>query len=163
MATDTEERAADDDVVHRLRSIPPEDLPAPEDVIDPSQDLKYEMGATLQDVKVSAASNGANFDITFEVGVEHAQTLANIAKGGHDVTWKQIGIGSGGIIRRIAITKDADDGLHLKVAMRFPQSEVRSVGRLAAVIASHGKLVLEPMQGTLNLPDGTKVDLTARA
>lgn len=164
MTTETEDRTAEDDAVHRLKAIDPNDLPLPEDVIEPDlADKKYEMGATLQDLKVSAASNGANYDITFEVSWENVGILTGIAKGGHDVTWKQVGVGAGGIIRRLTVTKDADDGVHLKLAMRFPQSEVRSVGRLAAAIATHGKLVLEPMQGTLNLPDGTKVDLTAKA
>lgn len=120
--------------------------------------------AQLQDVKISAARNGNNYDLTFEVGIEHLPVIARAAKGGHDVTWKKIGVGQGGELRRAAITRDADGGLHLKLFVHLPESEIsRSLGRLGPNVRTSGELILEPMQGTLNMPGGKVVDLTARA
>ena len=124
----------------------------------------FKMGATLQDVKVSRKSNGNDFWLTYEVGIEHAANLALAMKGGHDATWKQLMLGAGATVRTFNVKRDADGGAHLRVNLSLPQSEIsRSAGRLCVMVGQIGVLVLEPMQGTLGLDDGRKVDLTARA
>jgi hypothetical protein len=120
--------------------------------------------AMLQDVKVSAASNGNNFDVTFETAMENLDDLARLAVGGVIITWRKVLIGNGGEVRRMAVTRDADGALHLKVAFHLPQSEIsRSVGFLGPLVAMKGMLELEEMQQTLRLEDGREIDLTSRA
>lgn len=119
--------------------------------------------AQLQDIKVSAARNGNNFDLVFEVDMAHLDKMPRALKGGHDITWKKIAVGQGAEIRRAGITRDVDGGLHLKLAVHMPESEIsRSLGRLGPHVRTTGELMLDPMQGTLNLPGG-KVNLSKRA
>jgi hypothetical protein len=119
---------------------------------------KIEMPAELQDIKISKASNGANYDITIEVGIEFVGVLASYPDG-FDATFKKIEIGAGGEIKRISIPRDADGNRHCKLFLHFAKSEVRkSAGRLATLIGddqNKGTLVLEPAQ--------LAFDLTTRA
>jgi hypothetical protein len=128
---------------------------------------RIEMGATLQDAKVSAARNGDNYDVKYEIGSAGFGKLAAIAdrgKGSFSVTWSQMLVGNGGEIRRMSATRDADGAMHYYISVHFPQSEIsRSLGRMGTMLRQHGKIVLDPEQGELGLPDGSKVDLTARA
>lgn len=128
---------------------------------------RYEMLATLQDIKIAGARNGNTFECVFEVGHQNIARLAEAMVGGttgHDVEYDQLFVGTGGSIRRLAMTRDADDAPHLKFVLHLPQSEIsRSVGQLGLMVKTTAKLVLNPMQGTLGLPDGTEVDLTKRA
>jgi hypothetical protein len=168
---DDEEEDVTNQVLARLDTVSPGVtdgdawVDSPKDGETSDDTVALAMGATLQDLKVSRAQNGNNFDITFEVGIENIEKLAVAAKkGGHDVTWKKLAVGSGAEIRRFGVSRDADAGLHLKVIVRLPQSEVsRSVGRLGPLVGTHALLELDPMQGTLNLPGGQEIDLTKRA
>jgi hypothetical protein len=116
--------------------------------------LEVETLAELQDVKVSKASNGANYDITFEIDIADMAMLAESGDG-HDVTFKGTFIGSGAIVRRMSISRDADSGKHGKISVRFSQSEIRkAIGKLATLIADNnteGKLIFAPQQMTLDL------------
>lgn len=147
-----------EDVVEYVRA---EDAPdEPADNFDPIA-LGF---AQLQDLKVSAAKNGNNYLATFEVDIVHLDKMSRALRGGHDITWKKIAVGQGAEVERVAITHGQDRELHLKLFVKLPSSEVsRSLGRLGPNVAASGELLLEPMQGTLNLPGGKVVDLRARA
>lgn len=129
--------------------------------------VRYEMLATLQDIKVAGKTNGNTYEAVFEVGHQNIARLAEAMVAGttgHDVTWDQLFVGTGGSIRRLAMTRDADDAPHLKFVLHLPQSEIsRSIGQLGTMVKTTAKLVLDPMQGTLGLPDGREIDLTKRA
>jgi hypothetical protein len=126
-----------------------------------------QMAATLQDAKVSAASNGDNYDVTFEIDVEGFVRLAIAMaqrKGSYSATWNRVSVGNGAEIKRLAVTKDVDGDPHYKLHLHLPQSEIsRSLGRLGTQLRKRAALELEPEQGSLGLSDGRVVDLTARA
>lgn len=128
---------------------------------------RLELAATLQDAKVSAAQNGHNYDVKYEVDIEGFVRLALEAakgKGGFDMTWNQTAVGTGAEIKSLGSTRDADGEMHYRVVFHLPQSEIhKSLGRVGSKLGARAKLVLEPMQGELGLADGTKVDLTAKA
>lgn len=156
-----------DDILHDHREDDKVEYDEGETVIGERGFARYEMLATLQDIKVSGARNGNTFEAVYEVGHQNIARLAEAMVGGttgHDVTFDQLFVGTGGSIRRLAMTRDADDAPHLKFVLHLPQSEIsRSIGQLGMMVKSTAKLVLDPMQGTLGLPDGTEVDLTKRA
>lgn len=109
--------------------------------------------ADLQDVKVGRKSNGADYDVTWEVSIA---TMAELLEGGdgHEVTFKGIHIGSGALIRRAGTTRDADGGKHAKLYVRFAQSEIKLAGgKLLGLLADNdtrGQIIFEPSQITLD-------------
>jgi hypothetical protein len=109
--------------------------------------------AELQDVKVSTKSNGADYDVTWEVSI---QMMAELLEGGdgHEVRFKGVHIGSGAIIRRAGTTRDADGGKHAKLFVRFAQSEIRRAGaNLLGMIADNdtrGPISFQPSQITVD-------------
>jgi hypothetical protein len=116
--------------------------------------LRVECIGDLQDLKISKAQNGASYDVTWEIPLDAFTELADSGDG-HTVTFKQIAVGDGATVRRMSITRDADNNRRGKVVVRFSASEIKQgAGRLATLIANdetHGKLVFEPMQPTLDL------------
>lgn len=128
---------------------------------------KLEMQAVLQDAKVSAASNGDNYDLTFELDIAGFVRLAVESakgKGAFAAIWNKIHIGDGAELKRFSATRDADGEMHYKLSLHLPQSEIsRSLGRMGSQLRKRAQLTLEPSQGTLPLADGTQVDLTKRA
>lgn len=129
--------------------------------------VTLELAATLQDAKVGAATNGNNYDVKYEVDIEGFVRLAVEAakgKGGFEMTWDRIHVGTGAQIKSFSATRDADGEMHYRVTFHLSQSEIsRSLGRIGTKVGQRGKMVLEPMQGTLGLMDGTQVDLTTKA
>lgn len=126
------------------------------------------MGATLQDIKVGAATNGANYSLTFEVTLDGhiaaSRAMSEMGKQGFFATFDKFLIGEGATIRAVSGRGDADGAAHFKVGLHLSQSEIaRSHGRMGSLVGKHGLLTLEPQQGTLRLEDGREVDLTARA
>lgn len=102
--------------------------------------------AQVQDTHVSRKSNGATYVVVFEVGLEYLQQIAD-AGDGHLVEFQGKKVGEGADIRRVSMTKDADNNRHVKFAFQFAQSEIRvSLGRMGAAIAgdSEGELVITP-------------------
>jgi len=160
--------AADDEAVARLDAFSGEGVDAPRTPLGVAPGWEtIETGATLLDLKLSAASNGANYDVTFEVGQDGFLALARafaLGKGGYSASWQKLYIGEGAEVRRLTGSRDADGGGRFRFNLHLPQSEIsRSVGRLSQLLKQGGKLRLEPMQGHLSLGDGTQVDLTTRA
>lgn len=129
--------------------------------------VKVELMATLQDAKVSAATNGDNYDVTFQVDIEGFVRLAvetARGKGSYALVWNKLHVGNGGELKRFSGSRNADGEPQFRVVFHFPQSEIaRSLGRLGTQLRTRAALVLEPEQGSLGLEDGTKVDLTKRA
>jgi hypothetical protein len=162
---DLEDEEAVEDAVGRLTTTAYIDDALLPDETPPSFEPLV-MGATLQDGKFATASNGANYDLTFEIGVKGFADCAFAMDGkrGYVIEFDKYLIGEGGEIRRGAMTRDADGAAHYKISIHLAQSEIaRSLGRMGDLIGKHAMLVMEPMQGTLNLPDGTEIDLTKRA
>lgn len=160
---DEEDDDETDDIAAAIRAEPTRE-PHPDAPADEGSFEPIPLGeAALQDLKISAHSNGNNYDLTFEVGIDMLDKLVKAATGGHDVTWKKFHIGSGAEVRRAGVSRDADGGLHLKIVVRLPESEIsRSIGRIGPLVRSRGTLLLEPQQGKLGL-GGKLVDLSARA
>lgn len=117
------------------------------------------MEAQVQDAHVTRKQNGATYVVVFEVPLENLQGLAD-AGDGHTVVFKGKEVGKGADIKRIGITKDADNNRHVKLSCQFPQSEiVKSLGRLGGYIAhdAEGELRLIPEHVQ------TSLELTTRA
>lgn len=115
--------------------------------------------AQVQDAHVSRKANGATYITVFEVPLAVLEDVA-LAGDGHTVYFQEKEVGRGADIRRIGITKDADNNLHVKLAFQFAQTEIaKSLARLGKAIAfdANGTLVIEPahIQQTF--------DLTSRA
>jgi len=128
---------------------------------------KLEVLATLQDAKISKASNGDNYDLRFEVDLEGFVRLAveqERSKGSFSLVWNQIHVGDGATLKGGSMTRNADGEMQYRINVHLPQSEIaRSLGRIGGKLGKQAKMVLEPEQGSLNLAGGEKVDLTARA
>jgi hypothetical protein len=120
--------------------------------------LQVECFADLQDVKVTKKSNGATYELAFEIPLESLVTLIQSGDG-HSVDFGQVFVGEGATVKRTAVVRDADGAKRGKIFVLLPQSEIRrAAGRLVTLIAenkAHGKLVLTPMQQSM--------DLTSRA
>jgi hypothetical protein len=115
--------------------------------------------AQVQDMHLTRKTNGATYVILFEVPLQYLQDVA-IAGDGHTVLFQGKQIGTGADIRRIGLTKDADNNRHVKLAFQFAQSEVKgSIARIGAAIVgdSEGELRIIPQYQQETL------DLTSRA
>jgi len=100
-------------------------------------------------------TNGATYVILFEVPLQNLEDVA-LAGDGHTVVFQGKEVGKGADIRRIGLTKDADNNRHVKLAFQFAQSEVKqSILRIGNAIVgdSEGELRIIPMfvQETLDL------------
>lgn len=163
---------ADDEALKRLESVEP---PAGEPEYVPDSQVrepnvaftKLEMMATLLSGGFTAGQSNVKYALGFEVDLDGFTKLTGEfgrGKGGYDVTWNQIAVGQGVEVVGGTFNRDADGQPRFKFKVLLPQSELaHSIGRLGAKAKSRAKLVLEPMQGSLGLADGTEVDLTARA
>ena len=108
---------------------------------------------------VLKASNGATYVVVFEVPTFASADLAAIEDGfsvaytpdGEDAVF----IGHGAFITNQTITRDADGDKHLKLKIKFSQSEIhRSIGALGTIIGqdrTRGRLTLRESQGSLDL------------
>jgi len=115
--------------------------------------------AQVQDAHVTRKTNGATYVVVFEVPLANLEAVA-LAGDGHTVTFQGKEVGQGADIRRIGITKDADNNRHVKLAFQFAQSEIsKSLARLGKAIAfdSEGELKITPQFVQENF------NLTARA
>lgn len=115
--------------------------------------------AQVQDAHVTRKTNGATYVAVFEVPLQYLEAAA-LAGDGHQVLFQGKEVGLGADIRRIGITKDADNNRHVKLAFQFAQSEIaKSLGRLGKAIAfdSEGELKIIPSVVQQSL------DLTTRA
>jgi hypothetical protein len=113
------------------------------------QEYRLELPAQLQDVKVSRASNGASYDVVFQVPMDALGALGTSPEG-LDVKLNDREIGNGAEIRRMGVTRDPDGNRTLKIVIRFAQSEVgKSLGYLGKIIVSGAtisELILESPQ-----------------
>lgn len=159
------EKAEEDEALHRLERV---DYVPDSQVTEPDIAFsKLEMMATLLSGGFTAGQSNVKYALGFEVDLEGFNKLTSEfgrGKGGYDVTWNQIAVGQGVEVVAGSFNRDADGQPRFKFKVLLPSSELsRSIGRLGAKAKGRAKLVLEPMQGTFGLPDGTEVDLTARA
>jgi len=111
--------------------------------------------AQVQDMHLTRKTNGATYVILFEVPLQNLEDVA-LAGDGHTVVFQGKEVGKGADIRRIGLTKDADNNRHVKLAFQFAQSEVKqSILRIGNAIVgdSEGELRIIPMfvQETLDL------------
>ncbi len=115
--------------------------------------------AQIQDAHISRKANGATYVTVFEVPLEFLGETA-MAGDGHLIQFQGKEVGQGADIRRIGITKDADNNRHVKLSFQFAQSEIiKSIARLGAAIAgeSTGELRIVPQVKQQSF------DLTAKA
>lgn len=159
------EKADEEAALHRLERV--EYVPDSQVTEEPIEFAKLEMMATLLSGGFTAGQSNVKYALGFETDLEGFNKLTGEfgrGKGGYDVTWNQIAVGQGVEVVGGTFNRDSDGQPRFKFKVLLPSSELaHSLGRMAAKAKGRAKLVLEPMQGTFGLPDGTEVDLTARA
>jgi hypothetical protein len=120
--------------------------------------------AHLDSITVKRSSGGRVLETKWQCRKSHFGELTN-ENTAYIVVFGKLMLGEGGTIEGIGTVKDPGNGERtLKFTILFPQNQIHNIGQTHLQLVDTAEVLeLEAMQQALPLPDGTLVDLTARA
>ena len=145
-----EDEQAEEEAVARLEQITYEpDIDAPLERVQESYEVPH---AVLRSGRFRGSDSGTVYVMQWELtadAFDAALAAARYSGKGWDVTWAKVHLGTGISIASVVGRRDADGAMRYTVDLHLSPQDDIGFGRATSMAGKQGKLVLDPMQGTL--------------